>query len=256
MQFFRNLTGNHLSGKGWLAPCLALHCGWILAALLFFSTAVQAQSTNGRLVITAKDQSGAVVAGAEVQLLNLGTGQQLTSTTNEDGFVIFPQLPVGFYTVSIEVPGFKKSVTENVKVDVGQEYGLSVSLEAGGATDVVTVAAGEELVQTTNAEVKNTVNQKQVQDLPLNGRDPLQLIQLQAGVAGGASSARANVTTTINGQRASTATVTQDGINIQDNLFRENSLDLAVNRPTVAQVAEFSVISQNAGAEVSGGASA
>lgn len=256
MQFFRNLTGNHLSGRGWLALSLAVHCGWILAALLFFSGVVQAQSTNGRLVITAKDQSGAVVAGAEVQLLNLGTGQQLTSTTNEDGFVIFPQLPVGFYTVSVEVPGFKKSVTENVKVDVGQEYGLSVSLEAGGATDVVTVAAGEELVQTTNAEVKNTVNQKQVQDLPLNGRDPLQLIQLQAGVAGGSNSARANVTTTINGQRASTATVTQDGINIQDNLFRENSLDLAVNRPTVAQVAEFSVISQNAGAEVSGGASA
>ncbi|MBX7222042.1 MAG: TonB-dependent receptor [Blastocatellia bacterium] len=217
---------------------------------------VCAQSTNGRLVITAKDTTGALVAGATVTVTNEGTSTSVTATTNENGLAVFPQLAIGRYTVTVEVEGFKKAVSEGVKIDIGQEYGLAIPLEAGGGNDIITVAAGEELVQTTNSEVKNTVNQKQVQDLPLNGRSPLQLIQLQAGVAGGGNSARANVTTTINGMRASTASLTQDGINVQDNLFRENSLDLAVNRPTVAQVAEFSVVAQNAGAEVSGGSSA
>lgn len=210
-----------------------------------------AQTTNGRFVVTVKDPTGAVIAGADVTIVNNGTGQQVTGTTNETGGFVSPLLPVGLYTLTVEAAGFKKTISENLKLDVASDYGISVNMEAGGGNDIVTVTAGEELVQTTNAEVKNIVNEKQIQDLPLNGRDPLQLIQLQAGVNGNL----ARTVTVINGQRTSTSQVTQDGINIQDNFIRSNGLDFSPNRPTVAFVSEFSVTTLNPGAETAGSSS-
>lgn len=207
-----------------------------------------AQTTNGRIVVTVKDQSGATIAGATIKITNEGTNQVFEATTNESGGFVSPLLPIGFYTVSVEAEGFKTSVSEHAKVDIGQDYSISASLEAGGASEIVTVNAGEELVQTTNAEVKNVVTQKQIQELPLDGRSPLRLIQLQAGVNG--DLARTN--TVINGQRSSSSNVTQDGINIQDLFIRANALDFSPNRPTIAQVSEFSVTTLNPGAESSG----
>lgn len=243
----------------WIKPFLGRTGYWfgcVLGLVLLLTQPAWAQGTNGRLVVTAKDQTGAVVAGATVTITNVGTSAVVTNTANELGVAIFPQLVVGQYTVTIEAPGFKKAAREDVKIDLGQEYSLTVGLEVGSEGEVVTVSAGEELVQTSTAEVKNTVNEKQVQDLPINGRDVLQLIQLQAGVASGSNSAQDDAYTVINGQRAGTASVTQDGINIQDNYIRENSLDFTPNRPTVAQVAEFTVTTQNGDVDVSGGASA
>lgn len=207
-----------------------------------------AQTTNGRLVITVKDQTGAVIAGANVKIVNDGTNQEFDATTNEAGSLVSPLLPIGTYTISVEAADFKKAISEGVKLDIGQEYSLTISMEAGGATEVVVVSAGEELVQTTNAEVKTVVTQKQIQELPLDGRSPLRLIQLQAGVNG--DLARTN--TVINGQRSSSSNVTQDGINIQDLFIRANALDFSPNRPTIAQVSEFSVTTLNPGAESSG----
>ncbi len=243
----------------WMKPFLGRTGYWlgcVLGLVFLLTQPAWAQGTSGRLIVTAKDQTGAVVAGATVTITNIGTSTAVTNTANELGVAIFPQLLVGQYTVTVEAPGFKKAAREDVKIDVGQEYSLTVGLEVGSEGEVVTVSAGEELVQTSTAEVKNTVNEKQVQDLPINGRDVLQLIQLQAGVASGSNSAQDNAYTVINGQRAGTASVTQDGINIQDNYFRENSLDFTPNRPTVAQVAEFTVTTQNGDVDVSGGASA
>lgn len=223
-------------------------CLLLGALLLFPFSAANAQSTNGRLIITVKDSTGAVIGGANISVTNTGTGQQINGTSNESGLFSSPLLPVGLYAVSVEVPGFKKSVTENVKLDVGQEYSVGVVLEAGGAEEVVSVQAGEELIQKTNAEITNTVTEKQVQQLPLNGRSPLDLIQLQAGVNGDLAATN----TVINGQRTSSSTVTQDGINIQDLFIKTNSLDFSPNRATVASVSEFSVTTQNPGADVNG----
>ncbi|HNC47124.1 MAG TPA: carboxypeptidase-like regulatory domain-containing protein, partial [Acidobacteriota bacterium] len=156
-----------------------------LVFLLSNAPATLAQGTNGRLVVTVKDQTEAVVAGATIKVVNQGTSQEITGTTNDSGVSIFPQMAVGLYTVKVEVPGFKTAAREDLKIDVGQEYGIVISLEVGSEGDVVTVTAGEELVQTTTSEVRNTVSEKQVQELPINGRDPLQLIQLQAGVNSG-----------------------------------------------------------------------
>lgn len=241
MRTSENLT--HSCFKVFIAKCL------IICGILLTTNSAIAQSTNGRLVVTAKDQTGAVIAGARVKIINEATAQEFEATTNESGNLVSPLLPVGRYIISIEADGFKKSVSENVKLDVGQEYGLTVALETGGTDEIITVQAGEELVQTTNAEVKNIVTEKQVQELPINGRSPLRLVQLQAGVNGDLTG-RSN--TVINGQRSSSSNVTQDGINIQDLFIRANALDFSPNRPTVAQTSEFSVTTLNPGAENSG----
>ncbi|MBL8151150.1 MAG: TonB-dependent receptor, partial [Blastocatellia bacterium] len=217
--------------------------------LLLMSASVMAQTTNGRFVITVKDPSGAIVPGATVTVTNDGTKQEVTGTTNEGGVYTTPLLPVGLYSLTTEASGFKKSISEKLKLDIAQEYGFTVDLQVGGNDEIVVVqAGGEELVQTTNGEVRNTVSSKQTQELPLQTRNPLNLVQLQAGVNGNLS----RTTTVINGQRASTAQVTKDGINIQDNFIRSNGLDFSPNLPTVANVGEVTIITQNAGADVAG----
>ena len=221
-----------------------------LPILLGTSFAASAQTTAGRLVVTVKDPTDAVVAGATVTATNEGTTQSITVTTNEKGVAIFPQLLVGNYTVVAEAEGFQKTQTEGLKIDVGQEYGAVLVLQPGVAENIITVTAGEALVQTTNAELASTVNQKQVQELPLDGRNPLALIQLQAGV-----NQSGNTTTVINGFRTSTSTLTQDGINIQDNFIRANGLDFTPNRTSVAQTQEFTVITQNPDASIAGSSS-
>jgi len=210
-----------------------------------------AQNPNGRLIVTVKDPSEAVVAAANVTATNAGTGETVTVASNDTGVATFPQLAVGVYTIEVEAPSFQKSVFEQVKIEVGKEYGLVAELTPGQLTESVTVTAGESIVTTTNAELTNTVTPQQVRDLPLDGRDPLQLIQLQPGVT--VPNGRAGVT--INGQPESSGVITQDGITIQDYAVRESALEFSPNRTTVSQVSEFSVTTQNAGADQPGASS-
>ena len=231
-----------LWATSWIAG-LVVTLGWLGTAF-----SVLGQTTSGRFVITVKDPSGAVVAGASVSVTNEGTKQTITGTTTDSGIFTSPLLPVGTYSVTVEADGFSKGVVENLSLNVGQEYGVTVTLQVGGASDVVTISGGEALLQTTNAEVRNTVNARQTQELPLITRSPLALVQLQAGVNG----RLANTNTVINGQRASTTVVTQDGINIQDNFIRANAIDFSPNNPTVAGVGEATIITSNATADVAG----
>ncbi len=233
--------------------CFALFAS--LALMLFGSSATGsialAQNPNGRLIVTVKDQTDAIVAGATVGVTNTATGVKLSAVSNDSGVATFPDLSAAEYTVEVEATDFQKAVFEQVKIEVGKEYGLVASLTPGQLSESVTVTAGESIVTTTNAELTNTVTPKQVRDLPLDGRDPLQLIQLQAGVA--TDNGRGGVA--IDAQRTSTATVTQDGITIQDYAIRTNALTFSPNRTTVAQVSEFSVTTQNGGADQAGASS-
>src|SRR5690606_19433124 len=109
-----------------------------------------------------------------------------------------------------------------------------------------TVTAGADLTNASNAELANTVSPRQVLELPINGRNPLALLNLQAGVNATSNS--------INGQRSSSQNITRDGINVQDNVIRTGAF--VQDRPTVDDTGEFAVITQNAGANFGGGASA
>lgn len=222
-----------------------------LCAMLLLSGTLLAQNPLGRIVGTVVDPTGAVVPGATVTVTNEGTGQQLTFSTSGEGSFIFAQLQPGNYNVRVEASGFKSRSYTQAKVDPGQDYSLAVVMEVGETSETVTIEAGADIVNTSSPEVNNTVAKRQIIELPLNGRNPIELIRLQAGVPGITN----RTTTAINGGRPTWTQVTQDGINIQDNFIRTNSLDFVPNRPTADTIGEFTITTTNQGADSAGGSS-
>jgi len=214
--------------------------------LLLCLTALPAfgQSSTGRLVGTVTDASG-VIPGATVTTKDNQTGKERTSTTSGEGSFNIPQLDVGTYTVTISAPGHKSFSAADVKIDIGQEYSLNATLEVGQVSENVTVVAGADVINSTNAELSNTISPRQVLELPLNGRNPLALLNTVAG---------ANPTNaSINGERSSSVNYTRDGINVQDNFIRTGGF--VQDRPTVDDTGEFTVVTQNASADQGGGGS-
>src|SRR5688500_15848887 len=238
-------NGGEMSrGFGFRQVCAAL------ILVLGIQGAASAQTTLGRVTGSVLDQSGGVLPGATVTLTNQQTNQVQTAVSGESGGFTFPQVPPGSYKVEIALASFKTASYTDVQVNVGQEYSLTAKLELGALTDTVTVEAGQSLVRTTTPEVSATVLQRQILDIPLANRDVTNLIKLQPGVQ--AFTNRAN--TVINGGRPTWTQVTLDGINIQDNFIRTNSLDFLPNRPNSDNVSEFSITSSVAGADAAGGA--
>jgi hypothetical protein len=217
--------------------------------LCLFAVTAFAQSNTGRLTGTVSDPSG-VVPGATVEVTDNATSKSQTATTSGEGSFTVPQLEVGTYTVKVSAPGHKTFTATNLKIDVGQDYSLPVTLEVGDVSANVTVIAGADIVNSSSGELNNTVSPRQVQELPLNGRNPLALLTLQPGTASNGAT-----NTSVNGQRPSFTNITRDGLNIQDNFIRSNASDFAPERPSVDNTAEFTVTTQNAGADRGYGAS-
>ncbi len=224
---------------------------FILAVLTLCLSATSAFAQNaGALVGTVIDQAGGAVANATVVVTDSATGKERTIQTSDEGTFTIPQLEVGVYTVKVTAAGFKTYTATQVKIDVAKSYTLPISLEPGGVTENVTVVAGADLINASDAQLSTTVNQRQILELPLNGRNPLTLILLQAG-----TSSNSAQNTTINGQRSSFTNITRDGINVQDNFIRANAVDFLPDRPNVDDVGEFTIVTQNAGAELGFGSS-
>jgi hypothetical protein len=225
---------------------------FILAMLMFclFAVSAFAQTSAGNLVGTVLDQNGGSVAGATVEITDNATGKIRTVQASDEGTFNIPQLDAGKYTVKITAKGFKAYTATELKIDVGKQYSLNAVLEPGGVQESITVVAGADVVNATNAELSNTVSTRQIQELPLNGRNPLALITLQAG-----TSSNGATNTSINGQRTSFTNITRDGINIQDNYIRSNATDFAPQRPGVDDISEFTLTSANADASSGYGAS-
>lgn len=203
-----------------------------------------AQSTTGKIVGTITAPDGAV-PGATVIVTDNQTGKEKTVTANEDGAFEVSQLEFGVYTVKISAAGFKTFTANDVKIDAGREFSLKAQLEVGQISEVVTVTAGAEQINSSNGELSSTTSREQIRELPLNGRNPLSLISLTAG---------ANATNnSINGQRSSSSTFTRDGLNVQDNFIRSGAF--VPDRPSVDDTGEFTITTQNAGAEQGGGSS-
>ncbi|HQU94207.1 MAG TPA: carboxypeptidase-like regulatory domain-containing protein, partial [Pyrinomonadaceae bacterium] len=206
---------------------------FVLAMVSLFAFTIAAQTT-GRLIGTVSGPDG-LLPGATVLVTDNQTGREFTAVADGDGSFRFDQLSFGTYTVRITQQGFKTFVANDLKIDANREYSLKPVLEIGAVDAVVTVQAGADIVNSSNAELSNTVSPRQVLELPINGRNPLALLNLQAGVNPTSSS--------INGQRSSSQNYTRDGINIQDNFIRTGAF--VQDRPTVDDTGEFAVITQN-----------
>src|SRR5215813_8084557 len=188
-----------------------------------------AQTATSRITGTVTDASGALVPGAMVTANNEATGVTYTQTTTEAGLYGFPSLPVGAYTISVTLPGFKTATKTGNILEVNTPLVINMSLEVGGVTETVSIAAEAEALQTSNATIGNVVERKAIVDLPLNGRNPLALIALEPGVVQRSAGA-AGSGIHVNGARDRSVNVTVDGIEANEssvpnplsNLYRLN----------------------------------
>ena len=153
-----------------------------LALCLLAVSALAQGASTGRLVGTVSGPDG-VITGATVNITDNQTGRKRTVAANGEGAFAVPQLEAGVYTVEITASGFKTFTVNEVKIDVGREYSLNPTLEVGQINESVVVTAGADILNATSAELSSTVSPRQIKELPINGRDPLALIQLQPGVA-------------------------------------------------------------------------
>jgi hypothetical protein len=217
--------------------------------ILFFSVIALTQSHTGRLVGTVAGPDG-LIPGASVVVVDNKTGLERTVTTGDEGTFAIPQLEFGTYTVKVTAPGFMSYNATDLKIDVGREYSLNVKLEIGNITETVTVTAGAEVVNATTGELSETISNSQIQALPLEGRNPLNLVLLQPGTA---SNGAQNVS--VNGQRSSFTNITRDGMNVQDPFIRENAVTFTSERGRTDDVEEFTITTQNAGADKGSGSS-
>ena len=214
-----------------------------------------AQVPTGTVEGTVKDSQGLSVPGATVTLTNEGTARTETATTSSHGGFHFTHINFGVYRVDVSKAGFKISIVNGIKLDASTEYSVPpITLEVGAVTDTVTIEADANLVRTAGAELTETVERKQIEELPILDRNPMNLLGLQAGVSQNRH-ALGTFVTVIDGQRQSFSNVTLDGINIQDNYIRTASLDYTPNVLFMSQVGEFTTTTQNAGPQAGLGSS-
>ncbi|PYV86399.1 MAG: hypothetical protein DMG05_19800, partial [Acidobacteria bacterium] len=158
----------------------------LLALLLWLQAArlgLQAQvGTEGAILGVVTDTTGAVVAGTEVTVTNLDTGLKKTMVTDAGGNFEVLALPRGPYSVSVSLPGFKTWAVTRTELTVGERKRLSPVLEVGEVTQKITVEATAELIQTEKSSLETVVEEKQIRELPLNGRNPVELVRLVPGV--------------------------------------------------------------------------
>jgi hypothetical protein len=220
-----------------------------LALLLASAPAAFAQiTTSGRLTGVVTDTQGAVVTGAEIVAVSNETKQELNATSGDEGSWSIPSVPNGTYTVTVSGPGFKKTVVQSVKVDVGQPTTVNATLEPGGANEEVVVTAGGELLQKEDTSVSTTITGRQISELPFTTRDALQLVLTLPGV----QTPGAPRTSSINGLPKGSVNLTLDGANIQDNFLRSSDGFFTQIQPKSDAVQEVTVSTAVPGAESAG----
>ena len=146
-----------------------------LPALLF------AQST-GLIVGVVEDRSRALVPGAEIRATNELTGLEWTALSDEAGRFSLPRLPVGNYRVRITKEGFRQFVSESFRLDADQSRQIGAVLDVGSTAESLTVTGTVAQVETVTGTIREVVDEKRITELPLNGRNPVQLLLLVPGV--------------------------------------------------------------------------
>ncbi|HNU06827.1 MAG TPA: carboxypeptidase regulatory-like domain-containing protein, partial [Pyrinomonadaceae bacterium] len=220
-----------------------------LVLLTFGSVAIgQSQATTGLIQGTVFDPNGAVVSVASINVRNTETGFQRTVTTNSDGFFTAPLLPLGRYTVSATASGFARSELTNVEVSIGQTLSLRIELKVGGEVTQIDVSAEGEGVETSRTELSTQINERSVENLPINRRDFSRFALLTPGVSIVQGPDGDEIT--INGQKGIQNNVSIDGADANNPFFGEQR---GGQRPaftiSLESVKEFQVVPVGASAE-------
>jgi outer membrane receptor protein involved in Fe transport len=222
----------------------------LLSALLIASSYIlPAQDATGRVVGTITDRSGAVIPNAHVVITNAETHVLRETTTNSSGVYQVLALPIGNYTVSASHPGFNPISTSSSKLEINQSLKIDIKLEIGTKTETVTVESSAITIETINPTMGSTVSDRSVQDLPLNGRNVLDLALLQPGVLpadnpNNTSTSSATTAFSVSGGRNDSNTFILDGGANNDLL--DNGV---VYNPNPDAVQEFRVLTSNFTAE-------
>ena len=239
--------------KGWKNMNSKKLCSILAAIALTLSIAglAAAQEITGSIAGTVKDANGAAVAGATVTVTDTAKGNQLvrTLTTGDDGGFSAPNLGTSEYAVTVEASGFKKSVNNGIKVDVGQRRQVEVTLAAGRIDETVTVTADAVAVELSTPTTGTTINGDQVRELSLNNRNWVQLIAIAPGVSNDLSDqvytgttnpeGQANtINISVNGGRSSQNTYTVDGADVTD---RGSNITIQAY-PSVDSIGEFKIL--------------
>jgi hypothetical protein len=218
--------------------------GVLLLLLSGFVVGGYAQTTTvGTITGTVRDPSGAVVPKTEVEIIEERTGLSRTVKTNEDGIYTATSLPVGRYTVSTSPQGFKKTLATGLELHVSENLVVNLTLEVGQVSETVNVTAEAGTIETRTGNVSSLIGEKQVTELPLNGRNYAQLALMVPGVSpAGNFAARgtglnAGVDMSVNGNASNQNMWTVDGV---------NNMDVGSNRtllvfPSIDAIQEFRV---------------
>ncbi len=155
----------------------------VLALILGTSLAASAQNITASVRGTVMDEQGAAIAGANVTITNADTGDSRSGKSDKDGSYNFPSLPIGRYTLTVTMEGFKTFEEKDILLHVNDSLTLGAQLRVGARTEAIEVTASTTQVELTNADLSGTIAGKQITELPLNGRSFAQLMTLVPGVA-------------------------------------------------------------------------
>jgi hypothetical protein len=218
----------------------------LLAVVLGVFSGVWAQAPTGQITGTVTDPSGAVIPGATVTLINIATNVSRETTSNEDGIFNLPAVPPGIYNLQVEAKGFPKQLREGLGLQLGQVARIDFSLQVGNVTETIQVTTNAPVLQTDTAELGTVIENQRIVELPLNGRNYLQLVSLVPGATtnGPASSqgqqrmggARNSFALNVSGQRVHYNHYLLDGIENTDPNFNTYLL-----LPSIDALQEFKV---------------
>jgi hypothetical protein len=236
---------------------------WLLAVLIALLSAAPAwaQTITGRIDGRVVDSSGAVLPGATITIVNTGTGLTTTQVTDDNGTYTATNLPVGAYTVSAELEGFRRAQRTGLQLGADGRLSADFSLGVGQLTESVQVqAVTGEAVNRTSGEVARTIDQQQIRDLAFNGRNYLELASLIPGAVATDFDPLALATSlsvtgqSINGNRGNTNNLTIDGTSNVDsgsNGSQVNNVSLSFIEEVKIQTSNFSAeLGRNSGAAV------
>ena len=219
----------------------------VFVVLLAFVAPLRAQTPSGEISGVVADPSGAAMPGVTITLTNQGTNAVREVVTNEAGLYVMPAIPPGVYTLKATLTGFRTLERKNIEVQVGSANRISVTLEVGQLAEVVEVAGGAPLLQTENSAIGTVIENRAIVELPLNGRNYLQLASLIPGATtNGPSSSqgkqrmggqRNSFALNVAGQRVHYNHYSLDGVENTDLNFNSYML-----LPSVDALQEFNVV--------------